>query len=81
MGATDMEKPMQEEWVNIKDAIERLGRGWSRNSIKRRIEQGQLKEGIHYRDDRLPQSIYSTYKLNITAIVRDFSVPILQRCS
>lgn len=70
---------MTEEWTDIKDACKRLGRGWGRNTIKRRIEQGQLKEGIHYRDDRLPQSIYANYKINVTAIVKDFCVPVIER--
>lgn len=67
------------EWIDIKDAGKRLGRGWGRNTIKRRIGKNQLKEGIHYRDDRLPDALYGTYKINITAIVKDFCIPIIQR--
>jgi hypothetical protein len=67
------------EWIDIKDAGKRLGRGWGRNTIKRRIDKSQLIEGIHYRDDRLPDALYGTYKINITAIVQDFCIPIIQR--
>ncbi|MBN3905853.1 MAG: hypothetical protein HWQ35_04480 [Nostoc sp. NMS1] len=40
--------------VTIEQAHEKLGKGYSRSSILRRIKSGEWKEGIHWIDDRSP---------------------------
>ena len=70
---------MTDQWVDIKDARTYLGRGWGRDSIKLRIQDNELSEGIHFRDDRRKNSAYGNYKINLTAIERDFRVPIIER--
>lgn len=52
--------------IPIKDAGKIFGKGWGRNSILRRIDNGELKEGYHWINDGL--SGRRLIKLVITSI-------------
>jgi hypothetical protein len=54
--------------VDIKEAPDRFGRGWSVRSVYRRIENGELSEGVHFIDDASPASKKRIIKLIISAI-------------
>lgn len=56
------------ELVTLDEAAQRLGRGYSRSSILRRINNGEWREGIEWIDDRRGESRYRQIKINLTAV-------------
>lgn len=60
--------PDNAELVTIAQATERLGKGYSRRSIFRRIRSGEWVEGLHWIDDRPRDSAKAIIKINLTAI-------------
>jgi hypothetical protein len=54
--------------IDINQASEKLGRGWSARSIYRKIDNGELEEGIHFIDDASPSSKKRIIKLIVSAI-------------
>ncbi len=56
------------ELVTIEEASDRLGKGYSRRSIFRRINSGDWQEGIHWVDDRQQGSTNRLVKINLTAV-------------
>ena len=60
--------PDNAELVTIKEATDRLGDGYSRSSIFRRIRSGEWKEGEHWIDDRRQDSDRRIIKINLTAV-------------
>jgi hypothetical protein len=56
------------ELVTIEEASDRLGKGYSRRSIFRRIQSGDWQEGIHWIDDRQVGSSNRLIKINLTAV-------------
>lgn len=54
---------LSDDLVDIRDALEVFGRGWSPRSISRRIQEGLLIEGRHYIDDASPGSKLRLIKL------------------
>lgn len=60
--------PDNAELVTIAEAADRLGKGYSRRSIFRRIQSGDWKEGTHWIDDRRQDSDRRIIKINLTAI-------------
>ena len=65
--------------VDIDKAGRYLGRGWSRSSILRRIDSGELIEGVHWIDDSPMTSPRRRIKLNILAIEQYLSKPAALR--
>lgn len=63
------------ELVTIEEATTRLGKGYSRRSIFRRISSGDWQEGIHWIDDRQQGSANRLIKVNLTAIGQWRSTP------
>lgn len=68
-----------EDLVTINQATEKLGKGYSRSSILRRIDAGEWKEGIHYIDDALVNSKLRSIKINLAAVQEQRSIPAGQR--
>lgn len=60
--------PDNAELVTVKEAIDRLGDGYSRSSIFRRIRSGEWIEGLHWIDDRRQDSDRRIIKINLTAV-------------
>jgi hypothetical protein len=60
--------PPDAELVSLREAIDRLGEGYSRSSIYRRIRSGEWEEGVHWIDDRPQDSSKRIIKINLTAI-------------
>ncbi len=60
--------PSDAELVTIAQATQRLGQGYSRRSIFRRIRSGECQEGVHWIDDRPRDSAKAIIKINITAV-------------
>lgn len=60
--------PPNAELVTIDEAAQRLGKGYSRRSIFRRIDSGEWKEGEHWIDDRRQDSDRRIIKINLTAV-------------
>lgn len=54
--------------IDIHQAVEIFGRGWSDRSIYRKIESGELIESIHFIDDTSPNSKKRLIKLIKPAI-------------
>ncbi|MBW4674725.1 MAG: hypothetical protein KME52_12045 [Desmonostoc geniculatum HA4340-LM1] len=65
--------------VTIEEAHERLGRGYSRSSILRRIESGEWKEGVHWIDDRREGSSKRVIKINLQQVNQLRVVPAGKR--
>lgn len=59
---------LSEDLLDINQAPEKLGRGWSVRSICRKIDNGELEEGIHFIDDASPSSKKRIIKLILSAI-------------
>jgi hypothetical protein len=60
----------EDDLIDIKDAPAKFGRGWSIRSIYRKIENGDLVEGMHFIDDASTSSQKRIIKLIIPAIQR-----------
>ena len=56
------------ELVTLEEAAQRLGRGYSRSSMLRRINGGEWREGIEWIDDRRDGAAYRQIKINLTAV-------------
>jgi hypothetical protein len=67
--------PSDAELVTIDEATQRLGKGYSRRSIFRRIESGEWVEGLHWIDDRPLNSSRRIIKINLTAVNELRSTP------
>ncbi|MDX2215252.1 MAG: hypothetical protein SFY66_18455 [Oculatellaceae cyanobacterium bins.114] len=71
--------PDNAELVDINEASKRLGKGYSRRSIFRRIKSGEWVEGLHWIDDRARDSAKAIIKINLTAINELRAVPAAYR--
>lgn len=67
--------PSDAELLTIDEAAQRLGKGYSRRSIFRRIDSGEWTEGIHWIDDRRQDSDRRIIKINLTAVNELRGVP------
>ena len=76
---TQFKLPPDAELLTIQQASERLGRGFSRSSITRRIDSGEWKEGIHWIDARRDGSINRIIKINLTAVLAELATPASYR--
>lgn len=56
------------ELVTLETAAATLGRGYSRSSILRRINNGEWREGVEWIDDRRDGATYRQIKINLTAV-------------
>lgn len=56
------------EYISLEEASEKLGKGYSRSSILRRIDSGEWQEGLHWIDDRRNGTAYRRIKINIAAV-------------
>jgi hypothetical protein len=65
--------------VTIEEAHERLGKGYSRSSILRRIESGEWKEGVHWIDDRRTGTLKRVIKVNLANVNKHRAVPAGRR--
>lgn len=68
-----------EDLVTIPEAYARLGKGYSRSSILRRIDSGEWVEGHHFVDDAPKDSKLRNIKINLAAVQELRSVPAGQR--
>ena len=71
--------PADAELLTIQEASKKLGKGFSRSSILRRIRSGQWKEGLHWVDARRNDSMNRLIKINITAVLNEFTTPVAFR--
>ncbi|MFH7029711.1 MAG: hypothetical protein ACHBN1_31210 [Heteroscytonema crispum UTEX LB 1556] len=67
--------PSDAELLTIEQASTRLGKGFSRSSIIRRISSGEWQEGIHWVDARRGGAANRIVKINITAVMNEFATP------
>lgn len=67
--------PNQADLVALDEASRRLGRGFSRSSILRRIDSGEWQEGIHWVDARRKDSVYRVIKINLAAVRTTLATP------
>ena len=72
---TTSKLPSDAELLTIEQASNRLGKGFSRSSIIRRINSGEWQEGVHWIDARRGGSINRIIKINITAVLNEFVTP------
>ena len=63
------------ELLTIEQASTRLGKGFSRSSIIRRISSGEWLEGVHWVDARRGGAANRIVKINITAVLDTFATP------
>lgn len=68
MKKSKMKLSKDAELVSIEDASTRLGKGFSRRSIIRRIDDGEWIEGLHWIDDRREGGKNRIIKINMTAV-------------
>ncbi|MBD2075507.1 hypothetical protein H6F86_16710 [Phormidium sp. FACHB-592] len=71
--------PSNTELVTIQQASLRLGKGFSRRSILRRIDEGEWEEGTHWIDDRRVGSVKRMIKINLTAVMELRGIPSAYR--
>ncbi|NJP12681.1 MAG: hypothetical protein HC866_27125 [Leptolyngbyaceae cyanobacterium RU_5_1] len=71
--------PDHAELVSLEEASKRLGRGFSRRSMLRRIDSSEWQEGIHWIDDRRPGSSKRLIKINLTAVSEWRTTPAAKR--
>jgi hypothetical protein len=64
-----------ENLIDLADAPDFFGRGFSRRNILRRIDSGEFKEGLHFINTAPPGSLKAQIKLNKSAIEEYFSTP------
>ncbi len=67
------------DFVTIEEAHQKLGRGYSRSSILRRIDSGEWKEGVHWIDDRREGTRKRVIKVNLAAVNQRRVVPAGRR--
>ncbi len=70
---------MSDELVTIEEAAKRLGVGYSRSSILRRIKDLEWQEGVHWIDDRRSGSAYRRIKINLAAVQAWRRIPAAKR--
>lgn len=63
------------ELVSIEEAVSRLGKGYSRSSILRRINSGEWVEGTHWMDARRQGATYRIIKINLIAVRAELATP------
>jgi hypothetical protein len=54
--------------VPIDYAVEKLGKGFSRSAIIRRIDSGEWQEGVHWVDDRRVGAKRRIIKINMVEV-------------
>lgn len=59
---------LPEDLLPIEDAVIKLGKGYSRRAIIRRIDSGEWKEGVHWVDDRRVGSKRRIIKINLNEV-------------
>lgn len=67
------------EYLPLEEASDRLGKGYSRSSILRRIDSGEWREGIEWIDDRRNGTAYRRIKINLTAVNQWRRIPAAKR--
>lgn len=67
------------EYLSLEEASDLLGRGYSKRSIIRRIDNGEWKEGIHWIDDRRSGSKYRLIKINLEEVEKWRKRPAAKR--
>lgn len=72
-------KIKSEDLIPIKQAYEKFGDGWHPRTIYRRIEDGELIEGIHFINDARTNSVRRRIKLIKPAIEEMRGTLIYQR--
>lgn len=65
----EQRRRVEQIWVDRKEAIKRLGRGYSSSTIYKKIRQGELIEKIHY-----VRVGPKTIKFNVDQIIADWGV-------
>jgi hypothetical protein len=68
-----------EDLLTIGQTSQKLGKGFSRKSISRRIEAGDWVEGIHFIDDAPSYSKLRSIKINLPAVIEWRSTPAAER--
>ncbi len=68
-----------EDLLTIGQTSQKLGKGFSRKSITRRIKAGDWVEGIHYIDDAPSYSKLKSIKINLPAVLEWRSTPAAER--
>lgn len=68
-----------EDLLTIAQTGEKLGKGFSRKSIMRRIDSGDWVEGIHFIDDARSNSKLRSIKINLPAVIEWRCTPADQR--
>jgi hypothetical protein len=66
-------------YIDLTEASEKLGKGYSRRSIIRRIDSGEWLEGIHWIDDRRPSSKKRIIKINLVEVEKWRNTPAAKR--
>jgi len=59
---------LETELVTVDEASRRLGKGFSRRSIVRRIDRGEWIEGVEWVDDRHKGAINRQIRINLVAV-------------
>lgn len=67
------------EYISLEEASDRLGKGYSRSSILRRIDSGEWQEGLHWIDDRRNGTAYRRIKINFAAVQQWRQIPAAKR--
>ncbi|MEM7580737.1 MAG: hypothetical protein ACFB02_08410 [Mastigocoleus sp.] len=68
-----------EDLITILEARKKLGVGYSRSTIMRRIADGDWIEGVHYIDDAPRNARYRSIRLSLPAIQEWRSMPSAKR--
>ena len=68
-----------QDLLTIDQTHQKLGKGFSRNSIMRRIAAGEWIEGYHFVDDASRNSKQRAIKINIAAVQEWRSTPAALR--
>lgn len=60
------------DFVSTSELSTALGTGWSREMIRRRIDNGELVEGHHFTDIRLKDASRAQLRFNLPLIKKEF---------
>ncbi len=66
------------EYLPIDEAAKVLGKGYSRSSILRRIDEEWI-EGVHWIDDRRSGTAYRRIKINVESVMEWRKIPAAKR--
>jgi hypothetical protein len=66
-------------YIPLRQAVEQLGKGYSRRTILRRIDTGEWLEGVHWIDDRRTGSSRRLIKINLEAVEKWRKTPVAKR--